>query len=45
MKVGLTLLQKKDVDSNFKKFLNAYLRIFYHSFPYKEVHVNYDQKA
>ena len=28
MKVRLTLFTEEDVDSNFKKILNAYLRIF-----------------
>jgi hypothetical protein len=36
---------EEDVDSNLKKFLNAYLRIFYHSFPYKKVRINYNKKA
>ena len=33
------------VDTSFKKILNAYLRIFYHCFPYKKVHINYNKKA
>ena len=36
---------EEDVDTNFKIFLNAYLRIFYHSFPYKKVHINHKKKA
>jgi hypothetical protein len=36
---------EEDEDTNFKNFLNAYLRIFYHSFPYKKVHINYNKKS
>ena len=36
---------EEDVDTSFKNFLNAYLRIFYHCFPYKKVHINYNEKA
>jgi len=34
-----------DVDTKFKNFLNVYLRNFYHSFPYKKVHINHNKKA
>jgi hypothetical protein len=36
---------EKDVDSNYKKIFNAYLIIFFHSFPYKKVHTNNNKKA
>ena len=36
---------EEDVDSNFKHFLNTYLRNLHHSFPYKKVHVNHDKNA
>jgi hypothetical protein len=36
---------EEDVDSNLKNFLNAYLRIYYHSFPYKKIHINHNKKA
>jgi hypothetical protein len=34
-----------DVDSKFKIFLNAYLRILYNSFPYKKIHINHNKKT
>ena len=36
---------EEDVDTNFKHFLNVYLRNFYNSFPYEKVHINYNKKA
>ena len=36
---------EEDVDTNFKHFLNVYLRNFNHSFPYKKVHINHHKKA
>ena len=36
---------EEDVDTNFKNFLNTYLRHFYHSFPYKKVYINHNKKA
>ena len=36
---------EEDVDSHCKNFLNAYLRNFHRSFPYKKVHINHDKKA
>jgi len=36
---------EEDVNISFKKFLNAYLRNFYYSFPYKRVHINHNKKV
>ena len=36
---------EEDVHTNFKNFLNAYLRHFNHSFPYKKVRINHNKKA
>jgi hypothetical protein len=35
----------ENIDISFQGFLNIYLRIFYHCFPYKNVHNNYSKKA
>jgi hypothetical protein len=39
------IFTERNVDTIFNKFLNTYLRIFYHSFPYKKSHHNHNNKA
>ena len=37
--------KEESVDTNFKNFLNTYLRIFNHSFPYEKFNTNNNNKA
>jgi hypothetical protein len=40
-----TIFTENNIEISFQEFMNTYLRNFYHCFPYKKVHNNYNKKA